>query len=59
MLISTFECPRRLAISCKETIKSLERLLGEMRKIESRHAGRFYTPRTDVWDGLREPTVSE
>lgn len=38
----------------RAAVKSLERLLGELRKIENRHAGRFYTPRTDAWDGLRE-----
>lgn len=38
----------------KETIKSLERLLGEMRKIENKHVGRFYIPRTDALDGIRE-----
>ncbi len=43
----------------KETVKSLERLLGELRKIENRHASRFYTPRTDAWDGLREPSADE
>ncbi len=42
----------------KETVKSMERLLGEMRKVESRHASRFYTPRTDVWDGLREEKMT-
>lgn len=42
----------------KETVKSLERLLGELRKVENRHASRFYTPRTDAWDGLRVEKVT-
>lgn len=43
----------------RTAVKSLERLLGEMRKIESRHASRFYTPRTDAWNGLREPASDD
>lgn len=38
-------------------IKSLERLLGDLRKLERRNQGRMYAPRTDVMDGLEKEAV--
>lgn len=43
----------------RAVVKSLERLLGEMRKIENKHVGRFYIPRTDALDGIRETENNE
>lgn len=36
----------------KAVIKALERLLGEVRKIENKRKMRMYAPRTDVMKGL-------
>lgn len=33
-----------------QIVKSLERLLGDVRKVERRQAGRSYYPRTDILD---------
>lgn len=35
-----------------QTVKALERLLGEMRKIERKQASRLYAQRTDVMEGM-------
>lgn len=35
----------------QEAIKSLERLLGELRKIERKQNNRIYVPRTDILEG--------
>lgn len=38
----------------KAVIKSLERMLGELRSVEERHRVRVYSPRTEVFDSLKK-----
>lgn len=44
----------RWVIENRAVIKSLERLLGELREIEKRHRARVYMPRTEIFDELKE-----
>lgn len=41
--------------SHRPVIKSIERMLGDVRKVEKRQPGKFYTPRTNI---LKEADVS-
>lgn len=47
-ILETYEPILRWSSEQKEVIKSLERLLGEVRKSERRHQNRIYIPRTTI-----------